>query len=274
MNPLQALAHGFSLIRRLWAGLFWFWLATAFLSALMVALLPYEVQNNQAVAMPLPSDPGQRMNLMILTLGLFLISAGVLLALLGGTVEGIRRIEKKEPVGIGALFRFSKQQFGRVALWGISFFGFCVGLAMAVVIAAAFLGAAARFQPVVLKTIAGAAFWGTLLAAGFPLLYSFVPATEGAGIRQAFGASYRFFRGHVLGTILLVLMVATVGAMIWWVGVFGGTLVNGVRASMGIPAFTKAFVPAFLLGLLVWWPQAVISVLIPASLYAYYRGNP
>lgn len=274
VKALYSVGQGFRLTGRLWAAVFWFWLATAFLSALLAALLPFQVQGNQAVAVPLPADPGQRMNLMIVSLGLFFLSVGILLYLLGGTVEGIRRTMNKEPVRPGELLRFSGGKFGRTLWWAAGFTGFCLGLALAVVVLLAFFCAAAGFQPGITKTLAGAAFWTTALMAGFPILYSFIPVVEqGKGIRAAFGESARFFRQHAAGTLALVLAVSTVGAVIWWMGVFGAVAVNGLRTALGIAPFTTAFLPNFFLGLLLWWPQAVLSVFIPASLYTYYRGS-
>ena len=273
VNILRVGGQGLRVTGRLWAAVLWSNAAVAFLSALIVALVPFQMQGNQAVAAVDPSDPAKMMNLAILTLGLLLFSVGVLVFLLGGTVGAIARALNNERVGLGDVWRLSRERFGRSLIWAVSFVGFCLGLGIVAVMILGFVCAAAQFPASAAKHLAEGGFVGTMTLAGLPILFSFIPAIQGGSrIGAAFQESRQFVWKHAAAVLLLLLTISFLGAVIWWVGVLGGKIVGALRAALGIAPNATAFIPNLVLGFLVWWPQAVLNVFIPAALYLYYKG--
>ncbi len=274
MNIWKSFGQGLRLTGRLWAAMLWFLAAVAFTTALNTALLPFQREGNQLVA-AMPTDPAQRANVMLLSAGLFFFSVSIYLSLLGGTLAGMERALKNEAVGLGDVWRFSKERFGRMLLWGFGFAAWCIGCGLLVVIILAVISAAAHLNAEAMQTLAKWLFVIVMLLMGFPILYSAVPVARGqSGVWASFGQSRQFFKKHSAGTVLLVFLVSFVGAVIWWCGVlWSAVIVNRLRMMVGIPEYTTAFIPNLFLGFLLWWPPAVLGVLIPAVLYSYYEGN-
>lgn len=272
MTVFQAIEKGLDWTRRLWAAVIAFLLVYAVFGALATVLLPFEVVGGQ-VRVPVPVNPGDVLSRLIVSLGIYFGMVGFSVWLLGGVLAGSKELLGKRPFPAGHLFRAGRERFWRMIGWAGGYMISCIGAGLAAAFLAGFI-AAVSGQTQAVKSLAGLGFSAAAMAAG--LLFLFSPAAiveKGAGVWRSFGDSFRFVKSHGPGTILLVFLISFIGALIWWFGVLVLARASGaLRAAMGIAPFAPGL-PVFFFGLINGLPQAVLSVFIPASLYAYYQGS-
>lgn len=272
MNIFHAVGQGLDLTRRLWTGVIGFLLVYAVFGALATVWLPFEVVNGQ-VQVPMPANPTDAAGRLVVALGLYFGMVGLSVWLLGGVLAGAKELLEKRPFPAGELFRAGWARIGTMIGWVATYGACCLGAGIAAAFLLGFI-AAVSGQAAAMKALTGAGFSMAAMVVGVLLLYSPAAIVErSAGVWAGFGDSFRFVKGHGLATMTMVLLVAVIGAVIWWFGVLILARASGaLRAAMGIEPFTKGL-PVFFFGLINGLPQAFLSVFIPASLYAYYHGS-
>lgn len=268
----RAVGQGLDLTRRLWAAVIAFLLVYAVFGALATVLLPFKVVGGQ-VHVPGPANPGEALSRLIVALGIYFGMITLSVWLLGGVLAGSKELSEQRPFPAGQLFRAGGARLWTMIGWVLAYMVSCAGAGVAVAFVLGFV-AAVTGQAAAMKSLAGLGFSAAAMAAG--LLFLFSPAAiveNGTGVWRGFGDSFRFVKSRGLGTLLLVFLISFIGAVIWWIGVLVLARASGaIRAAMGIAPFA-AGLPVFFFGLINGLPQAVLSVFIPASLYAYYRGG-
>ena len=273
MSVWRAIGQGLDLTRRFWTAVLAFLLVYAFFGMLSTVLLPFEVVNGR-VRVPMPSNPSDAASRLIVALGIYFGMVGLSVWLLGGVLTGTGQILEKKPFSQGELFRAGVARFWSMIGWVTGYAVSCMGAGVAAAFLLGFI-AAVSGQATAMKSLAGLGFSSAGMVAGLLFLYS--PAAiiqNSAGVWRGFGDSFRFVKRHGLATVALVFWISVIGALIWWFGVLVLARASGaIRAAMGIAPFA-AGLPVFFFGLINGLPQAILSVFVPASLYAYYHGSP
>lgn len=239
--------------------------------ALATLFIPYEVVEGR-VRVPMPTNPGDALNRLVVGLGLYLIGIGLSLYVLGGVFGALQRLVRKQTVASGELRGLSRRWFWGMVRWALAFFGITFGLGTAVALVIATVGSVAGGAEAA-KALMQAGFSGASVVSGLFLLFSPVVLVERAsGAWASLRESYRIVVARPGATIGIVLCVSTVGAALYGLWLPVAAVVNQIRAGMGIAPFAKG-APVFFFGLILVFPQAFLSVYLPAVLQSYYHAR-
>lgn len=272
MTVWRATGQGLRSCLRLWPGIAAFTVTYSAVGAAATLVLPFNVVEGRTVV-PAPKTPGEFLSLLVLAGGLFLISTALSLRVLGGVLHGLERLERKEAVPWQEFSLGMKKWFGPLIRWALLFGLLLLGLLLISIFLLAFLWAMSGRPEGFKAMVPQAAFLLTTFLT-LPFYYSPFCLLENRGqARDSFARSFRFAGRNLLGTLLLVVIISTIGAVLYWVDVFTlAKAANGLRGALGIPPFAKGL-PVFFFGLFLLLPEGFLSVFAPAALYSYYRGK-
>ncbi|MBI3318750.1 MAG: hypothetical protein HYZ90_06410 [Candidatus Omnitrophica bacterium] len=270
MGVFPALGRALKSTFQLWFAIGCVLVANAFLNAVVTLALPFEVVEGQ-VRVPPVTSLQQALGLAGPVGGLFMLSSGMALYLLGGIIGSLEELASSEEASLGHLFREGRRHFFPMVGWASSFFLLVGGTALAVGLGGGLLwGILGR--PQLLKSLVGLLVAGSFFLGWIAFLYSPVALVHGGGVWESFKSSLRFFRRHIFATFLLLGLVVGVGVLMSAAGIVFAGVANGVRTLLGIPPYARG-APVFFLALIQGFPQAFLTVFFPGMLFAYYRGN-
>jgi len=268
----RATGQGLRRCARLWQAIAAFVVVYSAVGAVATLVLPFKVVEGRVVVPP-PSSGAEALSLLVLAGGLFLISTVLSLRVLGGVLHGLERIERRDPVSWKEFSLGMRKWFGPLIRWGALFGLLLAGLFLISVFLLAFLWAFSG-RPEGFKAMVPQLAFVLTTFLTLPFYYSpFILLENGGKARESFARSFRLAVKNLSGTFLLVVVISTIGAVVYWFDVLAlAKGVNAVRAALGIPAFAKGL-PVFLFGLVLLLPEGFLSTLVPAAFHSYYRGK-
>ncbi len=271
MGVWRAVLQGFGLARQLWVALGAFLVVYAGTGALATLFIPFEVVEGR-IRVPMPTNMAEALSRLIVGFGIYLIGIGFSLYVLGGMFGALQRLVRKQPVARGELRGLAGRWFWGMARWALAFSAITFGLGGAVALIVATLATAAGGTGAA-GAIMQTAFSGTTVVSGLFLIFSPVVLVERAlGAWASLRESCRIVVARPGATIGIVLCVSTVGALLYGLWLPVAAVINQIRAGLGIAPFAPG-APVFFFGLVLMFPQAFLSVYLPAVLQSYYYAR-